>query len=227
MKASNYLMTILGVVLCTSLLAQDTKPVAGAPGYKVGDEWRFKREDKTIVGPLVDWTERVERLDANDVWILQTNSDGSRQWWQFDAKTAKLKNEHEYQAEAANQLGAVKKHQYFPVATLVQFPLDVGRTYPVDSKWTNSRGQNGDFDLKAKVSAYEKTMTAAGEIEAFRIEYSGWWTNRSISASGRTEGTVWYVPDTKRIVKSEGKIFVNNRLDSHRVTSMVEFKPAP
>jgi hypothetical protein len=225
MKASNYLMTILGAVLCTSLLAQDMKSVADAPGYKVGDEWCFKREDKTIVGHLEGWVERVERLDANDVWILQTNSDGSRQWWQFDAKTATLTGEYEYQADAANQLGAVKR-KHLPNASRIQFPLEVGRTYAVDTKWTNLRGQNGDFDLKAKVSAFEKIIAAAGEIEAFRIEYSGWWNNRSISRSGRVEVTVWYGPGSKKVVKEESKIYVNSRLDSHRITNLVEFKPA-
>jgi hypothetical protein len=226
MKASNCLMTILGVVLCTSLLAQDMKPVADAPGYKVGDEWRFKQEDKTIVGPFVEWAERVDHLDANDVWILQTNSDGSRLWWQFDAKTATLNGEYEYQADAANQLGAVKR-KHLPNASRIQFPLEVGRSYSVDTKWTNSRGQNGDFDLKAKVSAFEKIIAAAGEIETIRIEYSGWWNNRSFSNSGRTEGAAWYASSAKRVVKSEDKIFFNNRLISHKVTSLVEFKPAP
>lgn len=222
MKYVSTLAFAAAVSLSMPLFGQDPKPIAETPMYKVGEQWRYLHETKPSQNPPAEWVERVERASEKEVWILRTRN-GQRSWRLIDAQNGRLKGEFAFDESSASQVGLVRR-EHLPTAAVAQFPLEVGKSYPVFQKWVSPQGNNGTSDLKAKVTAFEKTKLSTGEVDSYRIDLTGWWN--SGGGSGKMEITVWYAPTIKQIVKWDHKDFNGGFLNNHTITSVVEFKSA-
>lgn len=212
MRLSSVLISLLAFVLSTPAIGQDGKSIAQVPVYKVGEQWSFRNEFKLPQRSPSNWIERVERASDKEVWILRTAGGGQRTWRLMDALTGGLKNEFGFDANSANQLGLMRR-EISPEAAIAQFPLEVGKSYPVFQKWVAPQGNSGTSDLKAKVAAFEKIKFDSGEIDAFKIELTGWWN--SGGGNGKMEISVWYAPGIKQFVLYEHKDFNRGFLDNH------------
>ena len=227
MKLSTVLTASLMFLLPAPSIGQDGKSIAQVPVYKVGEQWHFDVEFKLPnrnPNSLIARVERVERANDKEVWILRTTRDGQRTWLLIDPLTGGLKNEFGFDENSANQVGPMRR-EYLPAAAVAQFPLEVGKSYPVVQKFVAPQGTSGTTDLKAKVAALEKIKFDSGEIDAFRIELTGSWF--SGGGGGKLEDIVWYAPSIKQFVKREHKDFYSGFIENHRITSVVQFKPAP
>ena len=91
-----------------------------------------------------------------------------------------------------------------------------------------SNGQRLFTDLKAEVLGLEKVQTPAGEFEAHKIALKGWWRNAGSGNTGPHEGTLWYAPAAKAVVKHVGATRLSNNMPSDQwEEELVEFKPGP
>jgi hypothetical protein len=61
----------------------------------------------------------------------------------------------------------------------------------------------------------EKIKVEAGEFEAYRINFDGWWTREDVipAVSGQAHEVMYYAPSAKRVVKFE----LNNRATNGRL----------
>jgi hypothetical protein len=103
------------------------------------------------------------------------------------------------------------------------FPLEIGRKWDSKFKFFNkSNSWVVPWQFDAQVTAYEKVKVPAGEFDAFKIEYKGYWNNYGTGASGPLVLTNWYAPSAKNIVKSEYDDRYNRT-----VTELVEVQVQP
>jgi hypothetical protein len=90
-------------------------------------------------------------------------------------------------------------------AKFFAFPLEVGKT------WNLSYSVVGKVKLHttrwqlnaATVAAHEKVKVPAGEFDAFRIEYRGFWNNDTTARNGRAIIKNWYAPAARSVVRRE------------------------
>lgn len=223
MRNFSLLVATVAFSISAPLFGQEAKPVAVAPAYVIGEQWRYQHETKTSHTPPAEWVERVERASDKEVWIMRTRGT-QRSWRLIDGQSGGLKGEFAYDETSSNQVGLLRS-EHLPIAAVTQFPLEVGKSYPVFQKWLNSQGSRGTSDLKAKVTAFEKIKFNNGEIDSYRVDLAGWWNN-SGGGSGKMEISAWYAPAIKQIVRWEHKDFSAGFLSNHTITSVVEFKPA-
>jgi hypothetical protein len=82
------------------------------------------------------------------------------------------------------------------------FPLTVGKKWDFKYSFVNKvTGVRGRQQLEAHVVGVEKIKVPAGEFEAFKIEYKGFWNNDTSGRNGRLLQTTWYAPSVKRSVR--------------------------
>lgn len=211
----------LGVTLVAQ--AQDVKPVAEAPTLKVAESWKYELRNIGDKREPVWFTNTVTAVDDKQAVVAGEHSTEGKFWWLYDTKASKFLARFRFDEAAADKRGA-KTEDRSESDSLMQFPMQVGKKYPVKQKWVNSSGDNGDSDLKAEVVAFEKVKTLAGEFDAYKIEVDGWWNNRRWSSSGRQSVVLWYAPSVKREVKMEYKDFTRGGIWNHRTFELMEFK---
>lgn len=226
MKRILLLLSLFTLVLATSPRAQDAKRRIDAPVFKVGEEWRYRKQNIGGPGQPSEFSERVEQVGEAEVWVLGKGADNRQYWRLLEAKSARPLARYEYNINTPGQRGD-KTADDAANAPEVQFPMEIGKTYKIEESWINSSGGRGTSDLKATITAFEKVKVAAGEYGAFKIEISGWWNGRSFTGSGRQQRTVWYAPELKQTIKREHRDYYDGQLSNHAVTEMIEFKPAP
>ncbi len=89
-------------------------------------------------------------------------------------------------------------------AKFLSFPLEVGKKW--ESKYSFTNKQNGTqarWQFEASVVAVERVKEPAGEFEAFKIEYKGYWNNDTTGGNGSLKLTSWYAPAARNIVRFE------------------------
>lgn len=221
MKKTLLAVSLLAALSFPLVLAQESKRVAEAPKFAVGDEWQFSTQNIADRGKPVTSTDRVESVDLDSVWWLTTSADQVRKWSLIDSKHAARSAQFDFDDKAGDKRGRTTRDG----DSLIQFPIEAGKKYNIKFKWVSSNGGEGRSDLSATVKTLEKIPVAAGQFEAFRIEIQGWWYNGNYS--GRQQQTLWYAPDVKRVIKSEHKDFQSNGSPfNHSVVELVEFKPS-
>ncbi len=198
------------------------------PAVEVGDKWttRFhnigdKREPYLL-------TTEVKSIDGTSAWLYgesqQPNAQPPKYVWRFDLKRAESLERFEFDAAAPNGAGKRLVDRRANDDSL-QFPLSVGKKYAVKQNWDNGKGFT---EYKAEVQALERVRVEAGEFDAYRIKYVGFWTNTDgRSYSGRAEWTRWYAPSVKTTVKSE--FFdrtTDNRTWNQNTSELVKWAPA-
>jgi hypothetical protein len=81
----------------------------------------------------------------------------------------------------------------------LDFPLQIGKSWRVTYRGTNSSGNLRDYVVHLKVVGCEEVSTPAGKFLAVKIE--SYHTAMPTMASGSAKW--WYAPDAKNVVKFE------------------------
>jgi len=167
-----------------TVVGQGGAPRAEAPTVKVGDRWRVEQTDRRTAAKeseldrrvTVVTESRIEGLENGDkfVWTSELNS--------LESPTTSISGD----------------------AKTLSFPLEVGKKWEYKFNWVNKLNPNkGRQQISAHVVAYEKVKVPAGEFDAFKIEYAGFWNNDANNRSGRLKNTGWYAPAARSFVKFE------------------------
>ena len=198
------------------------------PLMEVGDKWTARFHNKGDKREPYLFTNEVKAVDSTSAWICsetqEPNAQRPRALWRYDLKRADFLERFEFDPAAPNGAGNRLLNRQ-PNDDNLRFPLSVGKKYSVKSHWDNGEGYT---ELKAEVQAFEKVKVEAGEFDAYRIKYEGWWTRtKNGNFSGRAESTQWYAPTVKRLIKSEffdrttgGQIWTQNTFE------LVKWEPA-
>ena len=167
-------------------LAQGGAPRADVPTLKVGDRWKFEQIDRRTGLKESELERKVTSVTATQ--IEGTENDGKF------VLTADLNTLETSTLVATGDTKAFS------------FPLEVGKKWEYKFSFANKLNPGkGRRQLEAHVVAYEKVKVPAGEFDAFRIEYSGFWNSDSNRRpnTGRLTTTNWYAPAARGVVKVE------------------------
>ena len=165
-------------------LAQDAKPNSSAPIFKVGDMWKFQYQDVANRRPPTWFSQTVTALDEKEVVLGGEASGGAKSWLIYDLLTQKYQSRFAYDGAAPDKRGR-KTSDLSGNDGEVQFPLEVGRKWPIKERFVTARYEPLENDLKAEVASYEKVKTQAGEFDSYRTVIDGTWKNVN---SGNTGG---------------------------------------
>ena len=197
------------------------------PVLDVGDKWTYRFHNIGDNREPYQFSSAVSAVDGTSAWIYgedqRTNAQPPKWVWRMDLKRHEFLERFDFDPAAKN--GAGKRTTDRKVDDSLQFPLSVGKKYSVKQNWDNG---NGYTEYKAEVQAFEKVRVAAGEFDAFRIKYEGFWNQRvGGTFSGRAEWTRWYAPAVKGNVKSEffDRTAQNQRWNQN-ATELVKWEPA-
>jgi hypothetical protein len=165
-------------------MAQDTAARADVPTLKVGDRWKYERNDRRTGAKEAEFTRTIATVTA--ARIEGTDND------------AKLVLNPDLSA-VENGSGT-----YSGDSRYVSFPMEVGKKWSFKYNFVNktNAGQSR-WQLDATVVGYEKVKVPAGEFDAFKIEYKGYWNNDRINRNGRITQTSWFAPAARATVKTE------------------------
>jgi hypothetical protein len=184
-------------------LAQDVKSVAQAPVFNVGDTWKFQSQDVGNKRPPTWFANTVRSVSDKEVVLAGEDSGGRKFWWVYEVPAQKYQYRFAYNEAAPDKRGR-KTTDISGNDAEIQFPLEVGRKWPIKVRRVSAQYGPLENDLKAEVTTYEKIKTQAGEFDAFKIVIQGWWKNVNSGNTGFYQRTVWYAPAAKRVVKIEG-----------------------
>lgn len=208
-----------------ALTTASAQKLDAMPPMQVGDKWTFRYHNIGDRREPYIFTSEVRRVEGNNVWLygetLDPNTNIPKYWWRYDIKRAGLMESFVYDENAPESRGkrvANNQKNDDPF----QFPLEVGKKWAVREFW-----DDGYIDLKAEVETIEKIKTEAGEFEAYRIKYSGWWVFTSNgSGTGRSERTVWVAPAVKREVRREVRSYLaDGRSWNQTKTELIKWEP--
>jgi hypothetical protein len=211
-------------VFATASLGKE-KRIENAPKFATGDRWVFKHTDIAKRQEPFTFSNEVTEADNDIAWLHLRNSRGEF-WWKYDVKRALFIERRRFSPEAADKRGDVTFTRDEKNGIRIQFPLEVGKSYPVTDYWSGN-GFSGDRQFKVVVKSYEKVKTAAGEFDAYRIVSSGYWNNATNGASGSYDAEEWYAPATKRVVKWQVKTYFQGQVQDDDVEELAEFKVSP
>lgn len=211
-----------GLMLGGPVLGQSPSVAADSPKLKVGDTWKFRTQDISNKREVI-FTNTVTTADDTEALVQGSNPDGRRFWWIYDQRKNSFVKRFNHDEAAADKRGNLTA-DWSANDSRVQFPLQQGKKWTVNEKFRS--GQYGliENDLKAEVVAFEKIRTPAGEFDAFKVEFDGWWNNRTSRNSGKVKAVAWYAPAIKRPVRSEYRTYVDGRVWDESIEELLEFK---
>lgn len=164
-------------------------PVAEAPAFQVGDEWRYTdgaalrvvavegEQVVTTLSPNQECPDCRYYRDKNFTVIKVVDKDG--------------KPVDYSRSDAFNSSVGLK---------MLDFPLEIGKQWASSRRdRSRSTGRYYDYDETFKVEGYEEIQTKAGTFKAFKISL----TQNNRAARWIGQATVWYSPDVKSMVKQE------------------------
>lgn len=165
-------------------IAQGGTPRAEAPVVKGGDRWKSEQTDRRTGAKEAEFDRRVTAVTESR--IEGTENDGKFVW------TSEL---NALESSVSSISGDAKG---------LSFPLEVGKKWDYKFSYVNKLNPGkGRQQLSAHVVAYEKVKVPAGEFDAFKIEYTGFWNNDANNRSGRFKNTGWYAPAARSVVRFE------------------------
>lgn len=154
-----------------------------APTAKVGDRWKFEtrdghtglKESETLRTVVTVSPSQVEGIEDGGKFVATPELNF------LETPTIVLSAEAKY----------------------FVFPLEVGKKWKFKYDLANKvSGFKVHWELEAAVVAYEKVKVQAGEFDTFKIEYKGYWNNRTTRRNGRAVLTSWYAPEARTVVKT-------------------------
>lgn len=83
---------------------------------------------------------------------------------------------------------------------LFDWPLEVGKKWKYEVKWSNNEGTTGKTSQNAEVVSFKVEPFAGGKFMAYKIVYKGRITN-SRGFDGKLEDVFWYAPAIKSYIK--------------------------
>ena len=173
---------------------------ADAPAPEVGDKWTYKFTNIGDKREPTSFFNQVMHVDNQSAWLYgeTTNTQaGDPQFaWRYDLKRAGPMERFRIDLNSSNKLGRRDRNNQ-PNDDWLKFPMEVGKEWTVKSIWNNGQGHD---DYKAKVDAFEKIKVQAGEFDAYKVVFKGYW-NQATGGNGRAEQVIWYAPQAKREVK--------------------------
>lgn len=216
---------LLSFIMFTSLAH------AQAPALKVGDSWKMQSLDTTVNPPTLQWsqTRTVISVDAQETARLIEPNTGDKFVAVHDATTDKRLTTYKHEESAPDRKGK-KLGDWSKSDSFVQFPLEIGKKWEVHRSRRLNNGQSVITDLKAEVLALEKVQTPAGEFEAYKISLRGSWRNTGSGNTGPNDGTLWYAPAAKEVVKYVGETrwsTVSKPIIDQWHEELIELKLAP
>ena len=147
--------------------------------------------------------------------------------------------------------------RFSPYLPVFKFPLEVGKVWAQHYDWqrmdlgdgnsgpetwaesrerkASGRPNHGSTRVEGKVLGWEEISVPAGIFTALKIElksphYAGPETRRIFGKAELFGGlleTYWYVPEVKRFVKYESRLYINQQLKSSNGLDLVEHSMAP
>lgn len=175
------------------------------PEFDVGDRWTYKFTDIAGHKAPVSWVHQAFKSDGGSGWIYGEALDPSalRKAYivRYDYKRGDIKEGFSF--NPANPLRPGKRYSNsMPADDKIRFPLSVGKEYTLREDYPNGNGWS-EYDVTVK--AFERVKVEAGEFDAFKIVFSGWWTrtDKGNVYRGSSDYTYWYAPEAKRVVKTE------------------------
>jgi hypothetical protein len=157
---------------------------AESPSVKVGDRWKFETRDRRTGVKESEVARTVGSVGASRI-------EGS----QNDGTFVATPEMNFVETPTVVLTGDVK---------YLSFPLEVGKKWAFKYGLVNKvSGARADWQLEAEVVAVDKTKVQAGEFETYKIEYKGFWNNRTTGRNGRFVITNWYAPMARTTVKTE------------------------
>lgn len=217
-------LVAIGSLLATSLgaIAQETPLTGEPPVFALGDQWEYLTENN-VQNTRVTTMQRVTEIVGPDTaWTLVTNLDNDNKVWRLLDRT-KVQDiaARRYDTSKSNLRGALLLEK--ERAVRIQFPLSIGKQYPVIETWPDG---SGITRLEAKVEAIETITVPAGTFEAWRFSISGTWeSDKDPDLRGTTKGNYWYAPAVKRMIKSDIKAYRNGQLGNHIVLTLKSWQP--
>lgn len=192
MKLKRRLFVAVSIAsLAAAAFAQSSAPRAELPTVKVGDRWKYDQNDRRTGVKENEWNRTVMAVSASQ--IEGTENDG-KFVWTSDMNTV--------ESSVAVITGD---------ARFLKFPLEVGKKWDFKYNFVSKVGPGkGRWQLDAVIVAYEKVKVPAGEFDAFKIEYKGFWNNDNNGRNGRLTQTTWYAPAARAAVKVEFEDGFNN-----------------
>ena len=169
------------VVIAT---AQNNTSRAVIPTMQIGDRWKYEQNDKRTGIKEAEFIRNITSVGPSEIEGIEN-----------DAKLLLTPELNIIESSTATITGEAK---------FLSFPLEVGKKW--DSKYSfvaKPSGMKVRWQFEASVTSIDKITVPAGEFEAFRIDYKGYWNNDTNGRNGRLKMTSWYSQTTRSIIKSE------------------------
>lgn len=198
------LQALIGFALFQSLANAEPPALDTNPLFEVGDKWTYSFQNIGDKKQPETYSHQAFKSDTDSGWIFgeSDNPSASRKNYvlRYDYKRGDRMEGFNFDPSKADFRGK-RYGNWMPGEDKIQFPLSVGKEYKFREEWSNGDG-NTAYDVK--VEAYEKIKVPAGEFDAYRIKFSGWWQRTTgQTASGRASMTQWFSPEAKRVIKIE------------------------
>lgn len=188
-------LTLLSIILfysCDTSKKADLTLQPTLEDYQVGEKWVWKYKGVTTAGEVrSDGTDTREIINVNGV------------------------------------LGMTIGNDTVPVTDLVKpdesetpkydWPLEVGKKWKYENKWTSQDGTTGQQSQNAEVLSYQEETVEAGTFMAYTIKYTGKISNsRGYEAD---EEEIWlYAPEVKTFIK-----LTQSQGDFNYVEELIEY----
>lgn len=183
--------------------AQDAPKSADVPTVKVGDRWKYDESDRRTGIKGTDVIRQVTAVTATQIEGTENNS-----------KLVMTPELSIMESSISVFSGEAKT---------LSFPLEVGKKWAYKTSFSNkTNGNKGRWQLEATVVAIERIKVPAGEFDAFKVEYKGFWNNDTSGRNGRLVIANWYAPSARCVVKTEFDDGFNSW-----VRQLVEFQLQP
>lgn len=197
-------LAVQALACVPSSLAQNPPLNGDAPAVKVGDTWRWVRSDRRT-GAKEAETLRVIKSVAPDR-IEAAENDGV--------------------AVFMSDMNALETPDWVrtPPTRFADYPLAVGKKWNLKFVQNSKTGDrfSSRIQYDAEVVGQEKVKVPAGEFDAFKIVYKGYWNNDTTKRNGAAKVTVWYAPAARSAAKIEYEDGYN-----YNVTELVELRLQP
>ena len=191
----NQILLLLALVLfsaCNNSTKSNTSKQPTITDYQLGEKWVWKYKGVTSEGEV--------RSDGTDI----------REIVSFEGA-----------------LGMTVGKDTIPVTEIVKpevsetpkydWPLEVGKKWKYENKWTSQDGTTGNQSQNAEVLSYQEETVKAGTFMTYTIKYTGKTTNSRGYNANETE--VWlYAPAVKNFIK-----LTQNQGDFHYEEELIEY----